>query len=285
MKQVTRNLFITLIIVLLGGMSCTEVVNDLEPYMEPVISSDSIMPIDALLIEEQDSLAEEIQDSLSLIPKKCIYLTIDDAPLNGTARIDSIVSKAKVKTNIFMVGNCIDGSGKFRKYYNLLMENSYIEIYNHSYSHANNKYATFYKDPEKVLADFEKNQLDFSIRHKIARLPGRNIWQIGEKTRNYKQSGATSAELLVENGYKVFGWDVEWRYNAKDYTPEQTIEELINEIETLYDKSRTFSKNHVVLLMHDQMFAKKNDMNDLETLISELKEKGFSFEYLSSYPE
>lgn len=276
MRQVNRILLFT--IVLLGSISCSDVINDFEPYVDdPVLSVDSIMAMDTLLVEKPDSSA--------LASKKCIYLTIDDAPLNGSMYVDSIVSKTKVKTNIFMVGNPIDGSGKFKKYYNTLKDNSYIEIYNHSYSHANNKYAAYYKSPESVLQDFEKNQSDFAISHKIARLPGRNLWQIGEKTKNYKQTGATSAKLLSENGYKIFGWDVEWKYNNKDYSPEQTVDELVEEIENAYDKSKTFSKNHVVLLMHDQMFAKKNDKNDLEVLIDKLKEKNFTFEYLSSYPE
>lgn len=273
MKQITR--ILSAVLVVFTVISCSEVIND----FEPILSDDSILVADTLVIEKSDSILVDIE------PKKCIYLTIDDSPLNGSVYIDSVVSKAKIKTNIFMVGNPIDGSGKFKKHYNMLKENSYIEIYNHSYSHANNKYATFYKSPESVLADFEKNRTDFEISHKIARLPGRNLWQVGEKTKNYKQSGATSAQMLVENGYKVFGWDVEWKYSAKDYSPEQTVDELIEEIETVYNKSRTFAKEHVVLLMHDQMFAKKNDENDLEALIDKLKERNFTFEYLTSYPE
>lgn len=227
----------------------------------------------------------EEYDTIPSLPQKCIYLTIDDAPLNGSEYIDSIVSAEKIKTNIFLVGNSIDGSGKFKKYHKKLEENPYIEIYNHSYSHANNRYADYYKDPESVLEDFKKNQDDFNISSKIARLPGRNLWQLGEKKKNYRQTGATSAELLVNNGYKVFGWDIEWKYDPKNYTPQQTIDELIKEIENLYNSSRTFTSNHVILLMHDQMFAKANKKNNLQELILKLKESGYTFEYLTSYPE
>jgi len=257
--------------------SCHETFNDLDIYEEPVALTDSITAESTTLPQKPDSTI--------LNDRKFIYLTIDDAPLNGSAYIDSIISRTQIKANIFMVGNPIDGSGKFKAYYDILKNNSHIEIYNHSYSHANNRYANFYKDPDMVLKDFEKNQTAFGIQYKIARLPGRNLWQIGEKKKNYKQTGSTSAQLLVENGYKVFGWDIEWKYNAKDYSPEQNIDKLMEEIENMYEKSLTFSKNHIVLLMHDQMFSKRNEKNDLEELINKLKEKNYTFEYLSSYPE
>ena len=223
------------------------------------------------------AVVEEKKDSLR--PRKYIYLTIDDAPLNGSAYIDSIISLEKVKTSLFVVGNPINGSKRFRKYYEAFRKNPYIEIYNHSYSHANNRYANYYKNPESVLADFERNQSEFDISHKIARLPGRNLWIVGERKKNCRQTGTTSAELLVENGYEVFGWDVEWNY-GNDYTPKQSVDELMKEIEDICNSSMAFTSNHVVLLIHNQMFGKINDKNDLQELIVKLKESDFTFEYL-----
>jgi len=241
------------------------------------LKNDTVVTISP--IAEQEGL----QDS-AIPPGKYIYLTIDDAPLNGSAYIDSIVRQYNLKTNIFLVGNSIDVSHRFRKYYNQMKENPYIAIYNHSYSHANNRYAQYYKNPEIVLDDFEKNQIDFNITHKIARLPGRNLWQLGDKKKNYKQTGGTSAELLAQHGYQIFGWDIEWHYNAKDYTPKQTIDELIQEIEELNTQSRAFTPEHIVLLMHNQMFGKVNECNDLGKLIEKLKECHYTFAYLDSYP-
>lgn len=254
MKRVT--ILFPAVILLLIYQSCTEYADS------PVIDIDPVIPAG-----------------------KCIYLTIDDAPLNGSLYIDSIISATRIKTSLFMVGNGIDGSKRFRQYYEQFCQNPYIEIYNHSYSHANNRYAAFYKNPESVLRDFEKNQSDFTITHKIARLPGRNLWLLGERKMNYKQTGATSAELLAENGYKVFGWDIEWKYNAQNYTPKQSIDELIEEIEDCYNTNKAFTPNHIVLLMHNQMFGKVNGSNDLGKLITKLQKSGYTFEYLSSYPE
>lgn len=269
-------------------VSCTETgsVLDTEIIAASTLSDDTDSP-DNLADRSIDSIASatdtEKEDSLN--PRKYIYLTIDDAPLNGCKYIDSIISAEKVKAGIFLVGNPIDGSHRFRKYHQQLKENPYIEIYNHSYSHANNKYSAFYKQPELVLNDFEKNQADFNILHKIARLPGRNIWQVDERKKNYKQASASSAALLAENGYKIFGWDVEWTYDSKNYSPLQTIDELVDKIEGLCKRpSATFTPNHVVLLMHDQMFGKTNEANDLGQLIRKLKDCGYTFECLTAYP-
>jgi peptidoglycan/xylan/chitin deacetylase (PgdA/CDA1 family) len=106
---------------------------------------------------------------------------------------------------------------------------------------------------------------------------------IGERKKNCRQTGTTSAELLAKNGYEIYGWDVEWKYSPKDYMPEQSVVELIEEIEESCNSSMTFTPNHVVLLIHNQMFGKIHDKNNLQKLIEKLKEKGYTFEYLSAY--
>ncbi len=241
---------------------------------DPSIATDGPAPVEAAAA-----------DTLPPVPAKCIYLTIDDSPLHGSPKIDSIVLALEVKTNLFVVGKPIGESGRFKKHFERFRENPYVEIYNHSYSHANNRYANYYKDPEAVLADFEKNRIDLGIEHRIARLPGRNLWQLGGRTKNCDQSGATSAALLADDGYKVFGWDIEWEYDHRDYTPKQTIDQLVGQIDSLYRRQLTFTKNHVVLLMHDQMFVTIDAENDLGDLVGRLRGRGYSFEYLASYPE
>ncbi|NDW09777.1 polysaccharide deacetylase family protein [Dysgonomonas sp. 520] len=272
MRKINILLFVAAVTVVFAH--CTDNVENVIPDPEDNIIPDTVATHITKEKQNTDNQA-----------KKCIYLTIDDAPLNGSVYIDSVVTAEEIKTNIFLVGNPIDCSGKFRRYHEILQKNSHIEIYNHSYSHANNRYSDYYKNPKQVLEDFNKNQSDFGISHKIARLPGRNLWQLGERKKNCNQTGSTSAELISNDGYQIFGWDVEWNYDAKDYTPKQGIDELIAEINKLYESSRTFTANHVVLLMHDQMFAKVDAKNNLAELIIKLKENGYTFEHLSSYPE
>ncbi len=264
-------------------VSCTETGSLFDPGTASLLP-DSVNAIPAAVTEKETDETTDYETTLSA-PRKTIYLTIDDAPLNGSHYIDSVITAEKVKAGIFLVGNSIDGSHRFRKYHERLKSNPHIEIYNHSYSHAKHKYAAYYKNPQKVMEDFEKNEADFGISHKVARLPGRNLWQVGERKKNYRQTGATAAALLTDNGYRVFGWDIEWCYNCKDYTPVQTVDELVDEVEALFARpAALFTANHVVLLMHDQMFGKCNDGNDLGLLIRRLKECGYTFGHLTDYP-
>lgn len=224
----------------------------MKTFVSSGTESSLIMVATDSLIQHNDSV-NEINNPIS---SKYIYLTIDDAPFNGSAYIDSVIFKARVKASVFMIGNMVNGSSRYERYHKMLKKNPYIEIYNHSYSHANHRYASYYKNPEQVVNDFERNSTEFNLSTQIARLPGRNLWQIGDRKKNYKQTGAEAATLLAEKGYKIFGWDVEWKYDHTSFAPEQTIDELVEEIENAYN-SDTFTSNHVVLLMHDQMFVKK----------------------------
>jgi len=265
MKKIKIILLIA--VIAFANMRCTEKENTIDQH----VNMDSIA-IKAIAKKEKKDTT-----------KRYVYLTIDDVPGNGSAYVDSIILSQKVKTNLFLVGHDVDGSKRFLKYYEAFRKNPHVEIYNHSYTHANNRYAAYYKNPESVLNDFEKNRTNFNITHKIARLPGRNLWLIGEQKKNCRQTGSSSAELLAKNGYKIFGWDVEWKYNFKNYTPKQNVDELVKEIENLCNTSNTFTRKQIVLLVHNQMFRKVNEKNNLRELIEKLKEKEFSFEYLSSY--
>ena len=269
--------FKNILLIILG---ITIIVSCTKAILSPGTTGESVTAI-----PPADSISynkDSIDIKKTLTSGKYIYLTIDDAPLNGSRYIDSVISATKVKTNIFMVGDPIHKSGKFKNYHEMLKKNRYIELYNHSYSHANHKYSSYYKNPEQVVSDFDKNMKEFHLHHNIARLPGRNLWQLGDRKKNYRQTGSDAAKLLAEKGYKIFGWDIEWKYDSKDNSPQQTIDELLEEIK---NASATFTENHIVLLMHDQMFGKINDKNDLAKLIEKLRENDFSFEYLSDYPD
>lgn len=282
MKKLKYLLFVSILFII--NSSCGDSFID---TAEPTMLDEDFAIEKADVSQEYDTLVVDTIADLGVVlgDGKYIYLTIDDGPLYGGNYIDSVVTVHQVKTNLFVVGSAVDGSQRFKKYYDKFTENKHIEIYNHSYSHANHKYANFYKNPDLVLQDFQKNQSQLAISHKVARLPGRNLWSVGNRTRNVEQSGSTSAALLAAEGYDVYGWDVEWDYDSKDYVPKQTVDELVEKINTVYENKRTFTAGHVVVLMHDQMFSKMNDKNDLGELITKLKNKGYEFEYMTAYPK
>lgn len=217
---------------------------------------------------------------------KTIYLSFDDGPLEGSEDIDDAVKKENIKVNVFVVGYNEQSSRKHRKYYERYLHNPMIEIGNHSFSHAHNHYELFYKDPATVLADFQRNQQILAIPYKLARLPGRNMWRLKGISVNDVKSGQDAANLLFENGYRVFGWDIEWQHDAKTGVPIQTVDDMIELIEKKLAEEKTIKKDHLVILCHDEMFRNGWEESELKQLILKLKTKGnYQFEHLSKYPD
>jgi len=219
-------------------------------------------------------------------PLKYIYLTFDDGPLLGSEDIDSVVLAEKLKINVFAVGRNVVLSPRLRNYYSMYESNPYIEMYNHSYTHALNKYQKYYSNPQGVLNDINKNEDLLHLHYKIVRLPGRNIWRANNREKNfYDSSGAAAANLVAANGYKIYGWDIEWQH-AKNGKPVQSVSKMVHEIETRLQTGNTFTPNNIVVLLHDEMFQTKMEENELKQLIDSLRlNQNYVFEHIRFYPE
>lgn len=219
-------------------------------------------------------------------PLKHIYLTFDDGPLEGSNDVSDAALTEGIEFTIFVVGSNLVTHPHLKDYYHLYERNPYIEIGNHSYSHAHGEYREFYKNPDQVFFDFLKNQMVLHLKTKLARLPGRNMWRLPERIKNDVLSGASSADLLFKHGYRVFGWDLEWQHDSKTGAPIQTVGDIVELIEKLLAEKKTVTENHLVLLCHDEMFRKKWEETELKELIDRLRARGeFSFNHLSEYPQ
>lgn len=220
------------------------------------------------------------------LPLKYIYLTFDDGPLQGSENIDSVTLSERLKINVFLVGEHVQQSKQLNAYYKLYEENPFIDSYNHSFTHANNKYKLFYSKPQNVLADIQKNDSLLKLHYKIVRLPGRNMWRIGNRKKDDEVSGSIAADLLAKNGYKVYGWDLEWRHDSKTGKPIQSVNEMVKEIEEKLNNNSSFTPGHVVLLIHDEMFQKKWEESELKQLIDSLRmHNNYVFEHMRFYPD
>src|SRR5690606_15504466 len=173
-----------------------------------VFSIDSLQPV-AINIQKR-MLKDSLRRAFDNYPKH-VFLTFDDGPLVGSAAIDSIARAKRVKVSAFLVGRHAQMSKRRKKDLERYKANPYVACYNHSFTHAGNKFNTFYNNPAAAFADFEKNETDLELRHKVARLPGRNIWVYDDVRRIDLQNSSGTADLLHAHGYRVFGWDVEWR--------------------------------------------------------------------------
>jgi peptidoglycan/xylan/chitin deacetylase (PgdA/CDA1 family) len=219
-------------------------------------------------------------------PIKYIYLTFDDGPLNGSENIDSVILAERLKISVFLVGENTERSKLLGNYYKLYEQNPFVEAYNHSFTHANGKYELFYSKPENVLKDIQKNEQLLNLHYKVVRLPGRNIWRIGSRASDDIKSSSAAADLLAKTGYKLYGWDIEWQHNAKNGTPIQSVDEMTKEIESRIENGSTFTKDHIVVLIHDQMFQKKWEESELKQLIDKLRmHENYIFEHIRFYPD
>jgi peptidoglycan/xylan/chitin deacetylase (PgdA/CDA1 family) len=160
--------------------------------------------------------------------------------------------------------------------------NPLVEIGNHSYSHAAKKYKLFYSHPAQVVDDIRKNEDSLQLSNKIVRLPGRNVWRLGDRKRNDLKDAGAAADSLACLGYEIFGWDLEWQYDTatKAYPSAQT---LIDNIELSYYSS--FIPGHVIILCHDWMLVNDYAVEQLKLFIEAVRARGWKFRHLVEYPK
>ena len=90
---------------------------------------------------------------------------------------------------------------------------------------------------------------------------------------------------MYKEGFKVFGWDLEWQHDSKTGVPIQTVDDMVELIEKKLDENKTVTPGHLVLLAHDEMFRNGWEESELKELVEKLKAKGnYRFEHLSKYP-
>lgn len=242
---------------------------------------DSLKPIDlrAQKRKLKDSLRNEFNKK-----SKHVYLTFDDGPLVGSAAIDSISTAKNIKINAFLIGKHVNMSKGRKRDYQRYMDNKLVACYNHSYTHGLNRFNAFYSNPDGAFTDFQKNEDDLKLMHKIIRLPGRNIWIYDDVRKIDLQSGSSTADLLFSKGYKIYGWDVEWKMHGLTGKPIQSVGEIYHRIRNFMNNKSSQTPNNVVLLMHDDMFQNKKGQVLLSQLIDSLKAENYKFEFMGDYP-
>lgn len=260
-----------------------------------IVIQDSLRQVDSL---RKDSMSKSEQllspprmkDTTVLltdsISPRYIYLTFDDGPLNGSQYLDSIATAKGIKINAFLIGEHDKMSKKLHSYTERYKSNPLVDCYNHSYWHAHNRYSTFYSNPQAAYEDFELAEQSLGLAHKIVRLPGRNIWYVGGRKQVDLKSGASTAELLHEHGYRIIGWDCEWKINGVTGKPDLTVNQLYTQMKNLLRKGTSYTKNNVVLLTHDNMYQTKKGQKLLSDLIDSLKQHpNYKFEFVRNYPQ
>ncbi|MBF0613669.1 MAG: polysaccharide deacetylase family protein [Magnetococcales bacterium] len=222
--------------------------------------------------------------------EKNVYLTFDDGPREGTKEILELLTRAGLPATFFIVGGHIINAER-REVFAQLKVAPLIQLANHSFTHAYEKYQSFYANPDGMLVDLSKNNeiLGFVQPPFPTRLPGRIDWRFGEHyidTRSYPvQSPAkvpAGVARLHEHGFVIYGWDVEWGRPGRK-NPLEPVESLVKRIHRRLETGQTVKPGHLVLLMHDFHFNTAAALAGLQRLIDTLKQDGVLFKNMKDY--
>ena len=218
--------------------------------------------------------------------KKKIYLTFDDGPNKGTKNVLDIVKDEKIPVTFFIVGEHVFASVNQSITWDSLKIAEQIEICNHSFTHAaHNHYEKFYETPDSVIADFQRAQDSLQLKNNIVRTPGRNAWRIDSLQFTDLKKSKAAIDSLQQAGFTVMGWDLEWHFDSKELTVMNNSDDLLKQIDSVFNNKRTRSPENLVLLAHDQVYQKAKDSTELRQLIQKLKLKEeYELSVASGYP-
>ena len=217
--------------------------------------------------------------------KVALYLTFDDGPCEGSDQVNLISLIDSIKINVFIIGSRVFLNDTLKQYYLSYKHNPFVEIGNHSFTHANGKYRRYYEDPSLVMNDFLMNEDSLNLKNKISRLPGRNTWRLKKRGRDDYAGGAAAADSLATKNYFVFGWDIEWLYD-EELDERDAASAMEKKIEEMVWEKKSFTSWNIIILCHDYLLTNKHNRLSLQLFIQKIKEKeNYSFEHLSNYPK
>jgi len=219
--------------------------------------------------------------------KKKIYLTFDDGPNKGTRNVLDIVKDEKIPVTFFIIGEHVYASNNQNITWDSLQTTEGIEICNHSYTHAlHNHFDKFYQSPDTVVSDFQRSQDSLQLKNNIVRTPGRNAWRIDSLQFTDLKKSKAAVDSLQKAGFIVMGWDLEWHYDPKELTVMNNSDDLLKQIDSVFNNNKTKSPENLVLLAHDQVYQKSKDSTELRQLIQKLKLKEeYELSLVTSYPK
>ncbi|KMQ68639.1 xylanase [Chryseobacterium sp. FH2] len=243
--------------------------------------SDKLIPKEHPVVK----IVPKIDDEETAPNKRVIYLTFDDGPNQGTENLLRILNKRNVCATAFLVGKHAYGSKRQKDDLELLRKDPLIELANHSFTHAHNKYTDFYKNGDAVVRDFDIAKDSLKLYDKIARTPGRNIWRLKNINETDLKSSTEAANKLKMAGYKVIGWDLEWKPSNK-MALKGNHEAMLKKVDSIFFNDLEKTSRHLVFLTHDQYLTDADSINELDMFIEKLqKTNRFVFRKISDYPK
>lgn len=219
-----------------------------------------------------------------VIQPPAIYLTVDDGPSKGSRQLYELVDSERVKVNLFIVGSRAVRTDSTGVLFSKWRNDSLMLVCNHSYSHAWGHYKQYYVDPLSVVKDFDLNKDTLRLENNIARMPGRNYWRLGKTRCGDIPSGAEAADSLAAHGYRVFGWDMEWKCDSLPVGGIMTGREMLERVEKMLWDRQTLFRDNIVILLHDPEFAEEGFCEEVRAFVRLARESGYRIAHLTEYP-
>lgn len=235
--------------------------------------------------EEPQSILPVKKPADSAKMQKTIYLTFDDGPNTGTPTVLDILEQEQLPATMFLIGEHVTDTKRQHETYLRITKNPLLEIANHSYTHGfHNRFNAYYTQPVKVIEDFKKCADSLGLTSNIVRTPGRNIWRLNDIALTDIKSSKMAGDSLKAKGYKVIGWDLEWRFTGT-LKLIHSATQMAAFVDTMFMKEKLRSPNNLVFLMHDKTFMDAQDSTELRNFIRLLKQEDkYNFSVLSNYP-
>lgn len=181
---------------------------------------------------------------------KTIYLTFDDGPTpEVTDWVLDLLAKHKIQASFFCIGKNIENHPAI---FNRILEEGH-RIGNHTQNHLNG----WNTKTEKYLKNIEETaQLIPKEQGLLFRPP-------------YGRIRKKQIRALKNQAYKI----IMWTALSADW-------DVKNSPQVCVDNCLKNAKNGSILVFHDSVKAQKNLYGSLETVIMELKNRGFEFKTL-----
>jgi peptidoglycan-N-acetylglucosamine deacetylase len=268
-------LFFSITILLFVLQAC----NNRPAATEDKVKSDTI-------IAKRDSSEIIAVTALEDSSKKKIYLTFDDGPNPGTAKVLSILEQAQMPASFFLIGEHRYYGSEEQRDWERLQANKHLVLCNHSYTHAwRNRFDKYYAHPDGVVADFTRCQDSLKFNNRISRTPGRNTWRLNSIAYTDMRKSKVAVDSLGNAGFVMMGWDAEWRYVGRTQKLINDADYMLDLIDSLFKNNKTRTPNHLVLLAHDRTFADEADSTQLVNFIQGLKRHPeYEFRVATTYP-
>ena len=214
--------------------------------------------------EDIKDIKDEVDEDITELKNKKVYLTFDDGPSKNTTQILDILDEYNIKATFFVVGKTDNYSKDI--YRRIVDEGHSLGL--HSYSH---RYEIIYESLDNFQYDLYKLQ-EFlydvtNYKANIYRFPGGSGNEVSEEDIE------VFVEFLNDNNITYFDWNVmNGDASSKGVTVEESYNNVINGVK-IYKNS--------VVLMHDAN-NKLSTVESLPLIIETLLENEFEILPLSN---